>query len=346
MKDCVIVDKKLRQYKGNFHMHTDRSWDSVCPCRQALQEYRSKGFDFCAVTDHEVYWDSDECDDDSFIALSGVESAFILPEAAPEWILCKERFTSLHINLLNDETNGRSGFRHDQVLKRPIDYGIDSWSEYFDYCKKNNQLIIVNHPGWSRLDSEYLLAINSNVAFEVVNSAAYLGGCGTDEGPWDFCLSRGRRLLALSGDDVHRYGSQEYVCGTAFTMLLAEEFSRIGLIKAFKAGRFYPSMGPVIHDMRVVSNVLHLEFSPARQVMIIGRDYACKGFQSPFGELLTSIDWPIKENIKYFRVEIIDEKGRKAWSQAVFPGLWDGRTVALREDPHTPLPEGQRDLQP
>ena len=54
MINCVIVDGSVPQYKGNFHMHTGRSWDCTIPYSEALAEYRQRGYDFCAVTDHEV----------------------------------------------------------------------------------------------------------------------------------------------------------------------------------------------------------------------------------------------------------------------------------------------------
>lgn len=327
-------------------MHTDRSWDSVFPYGEALREYREKGYDFCVVTDHEVYWDSTECDSKDFIALSGVESAFILPEERPYWICDKERFTSLHINLVNDETKGRPGFLHNQVLRRPIDYGISSWNRYIGYCRDKNQLVIVNHPSWSRLSPEYLLAIHGAFAFEVFNSGCLEGGCVTDEAVWDYVLERGKRILALTGDDTHKYGPEHNCCGQAFTMLSAKEFSRKGLVAAIKEGTFYPSTGPRIHDMRIVNDTLHMEFDEASYVRIVGRDFLGKGF-SPLKGTISSIDWDInstKGRLKYFRVEIIDPTGHKAWSQPVFLDGWDESTVALRDDPHTPIPEEQRKL--
>lgn len=343
MKDRVIVDKNIQQYKGNFHMHTGRSWDSVSPYREALREYYEKGYRFCVVTDHEVYWDSTECDTPDFIALSGVENAFITPEEPPYWIMDRSRFTSLHINLINDETRGRSGFLHDQVLKRPIDYGLSSWNSHIQYCRDNNQLVIINHPSWSRMAPEIFLGLQGCFAFEIVNTGSINGGCGTDEYLWDYALERGKRILALAGDDTHRYGPDENCCGGSFTMLSAGEFSRKGLVQAIKDGAFYPSTGPLIHDMRVVNDTLHMEFSEAVRANIIGRDYLAKGFH-PVNRKITSLDWEIKKTLKYFRVEIIDEKGNKAWSQPVFLNDWDGHSPILREDPHTPIPEEQKKL--
>ena len=347
MKDRVVVDRNVKQYKGNFHMHTNRSWDSVFPYGEALREYREKGYDFCVVTDHEVYWDSTECDSGDFIALSGVESAFILPEERPYWILDKEYFRSLHINLVNDETQGRPGFLHDQVLRRPIDYGISSWNRYIEYCRQKNQLVIVNHPDWSRLDPEIFLAIEGCFAFEIINTGDINGGGNTDEALWDYALSRGKRILALSGDDTHKYGPENHECGGSFTMLSASEFSRAGLVRAIKEGTFYPSTGPRIYDMRITDDILHMEFDDAVYVRIVGRDFMGKGFLPQEGKKLNTLDWDInstKKPLKYFRVEIIDERGRKAWSQPVFLNDWDESGVALRDDPHTPIPEEQRKL--
>lgn len=320
-------------------MHTGRSWDCTIPAEEAIREYREKGFQFCAITDHEVYWDSNELDRKDFLTLSGAESAFLIDEEAPDWLLDRRRWKSLHLNLLWDMEKGENGFLHDQVLKRPLDYGLDSWNCYIDYCKKNNQLVILNHPNWSRLDAEILLGIHGAFAFEIWNTDSILGGgCSSDEALWDYCLNRGKRLWALTGDDTHKYGTDYNICGGAFTMVSAREFTKAGLIRAIKEGRFYPSTGPKIYDMRVVDNVLYMEMDPAVSVRIMGGDYMAKGFTPERGRLIHQIAWEIKKGLKYFRVQIYTPDGKMAWSQPVFPGLWDWGAPALREDPHTPIP--------
>jgi hypothetical protein len=173
------------------------------------------------------------------------------------------------------------------------------------------------------------------------------GGGNTDEALWDYALSRGKRILALSGDDTHKYGPENHECGGSFTILSASEFSRAGLVRAIKEGTFYPSTGPRIFDMRITDDILHMEFDDAVYVRIVGRDFMGKGFLPQEGKKLNTLDWDInstKKPLKYFRVEIIDGRGRKAWSQPVFLNDWDGTGVALRDDPHTPIPEEQRKL--
>ena len=343
MKDRIIIDREVPQYKGNFHMHTSRSWDCQVLPEVALQEYRDKGYDFCAVTDHEVYWDSAALDDEHFITLPGMESAFLPDEELPRWLLDRDRFGSLHLNLLWDMTAGENGFCHDEVRMRPRDLGMDSWNRYIDYCRSKNQLVIVNHPGWSRMEPEIFMAIHGVFAFEVWNNGCVVeAGCGDDTALWDECLSRGKRILALTGDDTHDYGTEHHTCGGGFTMVSTGDFSRRGLVAAIKRGNFYPSTGPRIHDMSIVDDVLYMDFDPAASVRIVGRDFLGKAFIPPAGESLCHLEWPVKQTLKYFRVEIRDGQGKVAWSQPVFPNDWDGAEPALREDPHTPIPEEQK----
>ena len=343
MKDRKIIDRQITQYKGNFHMHTQRSWDCEVPPAVALQEYRDKGYNFCAVTDHEVYWDSAELDSADFITLPGMESAFLADEELPRWLLDRDTYTALHINLLWDMTAGPNGFYHDEVRMRPRDWGLDSWNRYIDFCRSQNQLVIVNHPGWSRMAPELFMGIHGAFAFELWNNGCVMeAACDADTALWDYCLTRGKRIYALTGDGTHHYGPEHHTCGGGFTMVQTDDFSRSGLINAIKAGNFYPSTGPKIHDMRIVDNVLYMDFDPALSVRVVTYDPRGKTFVAQKGSALTHIEWPIKENLKYFRVEIRDEKGGVAWSQPVFVNDWDGTEPALREDPHTPIPESQK----
>lgn len=343
MKNRIIIDRQTPQYKGNFHMHTARSWDCRVPPETALQEYRDKGYDFCAVTDHEVYWNSAALDSEDFITLPGMESAFLPDEELPRWLLDRDRFASLHINLLWDMTVGENGFYHDEVRMRPRDLGLDSWNRYIDYCRRQNQLVIINHPGWSRMEPEIFMGIHGAFAFELWNNGCVVeAGCDADTALWDYCLSRGKRIYALTGDDTHDYGPENHTCGGGFTMVQTRDFSRCGLIRAIKAGAFYPSTGPKIYDMRIVDNVLHMEFDPAVSVRIVARDFLGTTFMAEKGSAIRCISWPVKEKLKYFRVEIYDAHGGVAWSQPVFPNDWDCVEPALREDPHTPIPAAQK----
>ena len=318
MKDKVIISPDTAQYKGCVHMHTDRSPDSLFPYAEAAAEYRSKGFSFCVMTDHEVYWDSRELDREDFFVLSGAERAFLPNEAHP-YTLSRTLQKHCHINLIWDETAGPNGYHHDEVIPRPVDWGLGSWNRTIRECGEKNQLVILNHPGWSHLDPEMMLAVEGCFAFEVWNTGAVKDvGYYPDDHFWDYCLDRGKRILAVAGDDTHNYGPDYGICGSCATVVLTDDLSRKGIITALKNGNFYPTTGPRISAMRIENNVLHMDFSPAALVQICGGNRWGKSFYKKPGSEFTSIDWEIKPALNYFRVRITDPEGNTAWSQPVF----------------------------
>lgn len=170
MKDLVLIDRKTAQHKGCVHMHTDRSPDSTVPYAGALAEYREKGFRFCVMTDHEIYWNSREQDREDFIVLAGAERA-LRPNEAHPFLLSGPRQMHCHLNLIWDVTAGPCPYGHDERLPRPIDWGISSWNRLIRSCGEQNQLVIFNHPGWSHVAPETLLAVEGCFALEVWNTA-------------------------------------------------------------------------------------------------------------------------------------------------------------------------------
>lgn len=340
MKDIVIIDKQIPQWKGNMHLHTDRSPDSVAPYLEVLKEHREKGYDFCVVSDHEIYWDSDEADSDTFLTLAGGESSMYI-NPVREWNM-DSRNKVIHVQLIKDVTRTcRKPFVHEERFPRCYDQGLDCMNEYIRYLvEERGQLVQLNHPDWSHMEPEIVLATRHCFAFEVYNhtSTAYLSG-QTDDWRWDYCLKRGRRLLATAGDDSHVYGPGYTQCGGGFTMVCTKEFSKVGLVTALKEGHFYPSMGPKIYDMRIENGVLKMEFSDASHVEIIGRGYSelpryshGKGFPALPGQVLNRLEWEINEKLNYFRVRITGVDGKLAWSQPVFlDDLVDRLPYAERE---------------
>ena len=52
MKHSFFSDKKY-WFKGNTHAHTTRT-DGTCPPDKQVQDYSERGYDFLAITDHNV----------------------------------------------------------------------------------------------------------------------------------------------------------------------------------------------------------------------------------------------------------------------------------------------------
>lgn len=301
-------------------MHTNRSTDCVTHFRDALNEYKTRGYHFCLVSDHECYWDSKEMDTENFCVLSGVEIA-INRNPKRSYILDECLAIRMHFNLIKDVTALASepSFTHGQILQRPVDFGLDSWNECVDLYRKKGHLVMLNHPNWSRLSPEMMLGIQGCFAFEIFNTSSILEvGCNSDDEIWDYCLARGKHIYAAAGDDTHLYGQSGACCGVAFNNVSAQKLCETELVAALKNGNFYPSTGPTIHDMRVSDGVLRMRFSPAQTVRVIGAPGFGKGKTVRPGQALTEFSWKVNETLKYFRVCVLDGQGGKAWSQPVF----------------------------
>ena len=333
MKNLTIIDPSVPQWKGNLHMHTNRSYDCDVDYREALKMYKAKGYHFCLVSDHEVYWDSTEMDDPDFCVLSGMESAFN-PNPVREYLLNYKRAAYMHFNIIKDVTmkDQPSAFHHDQALMRPLDFGLDSWNEHVAWLREQGHIVMLNHPSWSHLPPELMLGIHGCFAFEIYNTSSVLEvGSNSDEERWDYCLQRGKKIYAAAGDDTHTYEGVG-VCGGAFNMVSAPELNAASLIAALKVGSFYPSTGPVFHEMRVEGGQLYLRFSPAKALRIVAAKDFGIGKAMDNGEPFTEFTWKIDESLNYFRVTITDPCGGIAWSQPVM-------LAQLNEEPKWAMPK-------
>lgn len=325
MKNIVFIDSTEKQLKGNIHMHTTRSDGKLSP-EEAIGKYRDAGYDFVMMSDHEIYWDSDAYDTDDFLVLGGTETS-ILMNKQYNWPLnhyrrdldnTRNQHTYMHYNCIKDYAIEDKGqyFKHDEHVPQMTDRGIDSWNEQVNIMRERGNIVILNHPHWSRLAPEMMLASQNITAFEVWNSGD-VNVCGghTDEEIWDYCLTRGKKMLAVAADDSHKY-TIDFHAG--FTMVHCTEFSKAAICRAFKEGKFYASCGPIVHDMRIEDGILKMQFSPVRHVKVVG--YDPNGFNKLYedGQLFDSLEWEINTNMLYFRVELIDENGNKAWMQPIF----------------------------
>ncbi len=318
MKDKIYIDGSLPQWKGNLHLHTTRSDGRATPA-EAMAAYKNAGYDFCVMSDHEVYWNSDELDSEGFIVLGGVESGV---ERNPNtlWEVGGTSNLCLHLHAIRDARSECEPFPHDKKVAHIRDTGVDSWQKNIDYLKSRGNFIILNHPRWSRIEPEQMLSINGYFAVEVYNHCSeVLETTGESEYEWDYCLRRGKHVWAVAADDNHSYAPEDKHCFGGFTMVSAPCLTREALSDGFREGTFYASTGPVIKDMRVTNGVLHMEFSPAQAVRLVAsRDFE-PTLTPPLGQkTFTSIDHKMRTDIRYLRPEVIGPDGKKAWGQPIF----------------------------
>jgi len=88
------------------------------------------------------------------------------------------------------------------------------------------------------------------------------------------------------------------------------------ILNSLKSGCFYSSQGPHIHDIQIDHDKVIVECSPANAVIISGRGSRAT---KTLGSGLTQVCLPLERfRNTYFRITVVDDRNRKAWSNPVW----------------------------
>ncbi len=288
-------------YRGNLHTHSDYS-DGEVSLDEAVKTYQRNGYDFVAITDHFIpqfdfpVVDTRPYRSDDFTTLIGAE---------------------LHAPSLE---NGE--YWHILAVGLPLDF--ESTRENEDgpalaaRAAKAGAFVGIAHPAWYGLTVEDMQSVSSAHAVEVFNQ-----GCAADSDrgeSWhvtDVALTEGYRLNAFAADDAHFRNSHPDVLG-GWTMVKAEELEPDALLGALKAGDFYSSQGPLIHDIAFNGDQSEVEVrtSPVKSMMLIGPK---SRYTATHGAGLTEHRFPLEAFPDgYIRLTVIDESGKRAWSNPIW----------------------------
>ncbi len=181
-------------------------------------------------------------------------------------------------------------------------------------------LCFLCHPFWSLIEGHQLLPLEGHIGVEVFNQTC-LGHTnrGGSEPQWDYLLAHGQAAWGLAVDDAHHPAD----IGGGWIMLRSEDRSPQALLAAIRAGRFYSSTGPGIKQICRYGENLLIQCSPCREAAVLGAfpgsgraSWYMPGLQRPFEEIIL----PVPTSKAWLRVEVIDERGQKAWSN---PFRWE-----------------------
>ena len=101
-------------------------------------------------------------------------------------------------------------------------------------------------------------------------------------------------------------------------MVKAQELTLDNIMEALRTGAFYSTLGPEIVDMALDDKKLTVKCSPAQSIIFKAQCSRGKRVLPSNGERLTEATYNIPEGVKYVRVEVTDETGKKAWSNPFF----------------------------
>ena len=323
-----------RWYRGNTHTHTSAS-DGNAPGIDVARWYKTHGYDFVVITDHELVTDVDPlnaqlAEPGKFLVVRGQEITQKVVDSLAQDGRRQAHVVAIGISqpiLPLGEKGNAVGTTMEAVYARNI-----------DAVRAARGLAQVNHPNfrWSVREAD-IAHVPDSTLYEVWNGHPWVNNLGgrdergriapSAEALWDSLLSRGKILLGVATDDAHEYqpGAFEDPLAThpgrAWIMVRAESLSTPALMTAIRNGDFYASTGVTLDDYRATRSKIELRIAaPSRPEDV--RRYRTR-FIGRGGKVLADVygrsaSYAIKGNEGYVRASITDSNGLQAWTQPLF----------------------------
>ncbi len=309
----IIFTTKKKVYKGNMHMHSTNS-DGYYSPEDAVALYKNNNYDFVALSDHRRYIKTEEFNTENFIVLNAFEMTSE----------CKVTGKLYHIHGIVDESKlvTNKSFKHLQRMPEPKYDSLATTQTIMNDMMDGGMITVLNHPAWSHNSFEEALSLQNYFAIEIYNHKAEVrNGNGSSVAHWDYLLNKGRRVLGLATDDSHNK-SQDHVNGQYFggwIMVNAEELQVQSIVDHIKKGDFYSSTGPEFTDIYIENDQLIVKSSKVKKIKFLtGRLRKDKCVLDMDNQDITQGHYKISGNEVYIRIELVDGKGKRAWSNPIY----------------------------
>lgn len=314
MKDMIYLRQEIPYYKGNLHAHTTMSDGKKSPA-DVVAIFKRHGYQFIALSDHDIYTRTDEYNSEDFIVLPGMEKYG--PEPHPDKNL------GFHLGVIDDPSaSAEHRYAHHQKFSLPPWSGMESLQQVIDEMKAHGNIVIYNHPEWSMNYFHHPEQVSGYFALEIYNQDCEFNphsSYGTAY--WDYLLRRGRRVFGVAADDSHAYDEEaaikDYVGG--WVMVQAEELTQQAIVESLKQGRFYASTGPEIHALSVEDGYVQVTCSECKFIQFKSFEERGKILYQKDASPITEGQIKLRDDIKYVRAECVDFDGYVAWSNPIFP---------------------------
>jgi len=295
--DALPFGRPGRFYKGNLHTHSTNS-DGLYPPEEVIRRYREAGYDFLALSDHFMD-DYDFPVTDTRHLRSDDFTTIVSAELHVGHTRVKELWHILAIGIPADFQRPHADETAPEIAKRAADAGA---------------FVGIVHPGWYGLTTDDAKEITSAHAIEIYNhGSAYEVDRGED---WPFCdqlLNEGWKLSGFATDDAHQL-THDWLGG--WTMVHADDLDPDKLVESLKAGRYYSSQGPELHNVAIDGDEIVVECSPASVISATGKGSRS---ETKLGDGMTECRLPLHRfDDGYVRVTVRDAGNRKAWTNPIW----------------------------
>ena len=331
-----LLPEKGKFYKANLHMHTTVSDGANTP-QEVKEAYQKEGCSIVAFSDHEVMVPHNELTDCNFLALTAFEKSIDCPSSEKSYSFRK----TAHLNLFAKDRNAEicpvmnasevwgNARKYINNKMKQADYRSEySESGLNDIIHKANEsgfLVCLNHPVWSLQNYQDYIGLKGLWGIECYNTGCVIEGYPDTAQPLDDLLRAGQNVFPVYSDDAH--GEKDRFGG--YVMIKAENLEYDTIMNAFEKGDFYSTSAPEIHSLYIEDDILTVECSPVVSITVSTERRSNLHIVSEKESLLTHVEFNLGKYLsesrsaedemrRYFRVTVIDERGRSALSRAYF----------------------------
>ncbi len=302
--------EKLNTYRANLHTHSTTSDGQFTP-DELMSMYSGQGYDIMCMSDHHRTNNLAGINARGMLLISGVELHPNGGRIARSHLLCVDVPEDFDVAVAGDFLSGGS-----------------SMQDVVNAVNACGGLCYFAHPYWCGFRSEEIAALHGLAGIEVYNTSTRYIGRAYNMQIWDELCDMGLLFPALAVDDVHRrrdlFGGWSVIC--------CRERSRECVMAALRAGSFYSSQGPEFTRISFENGIFEAEFSPVTSAIVLSNQ--CRGYCAGvpgfsgdggapeitrlcFDASSLRLDGKSEIECKYLRCQIIDARGRYAWTNPI-----------------------------
>ena len=276
------------RYRVNLHTHTTRSDGAKTP-KEAIELYRTEGYDAIALTDHWVYGSSFVAEN-GLLVLSGIEYD-------TKTLTSDGHFHIVGIGLSEPATLDESA----------------TVQEMIDTVKNAGGLAVLAHPAWSLNSPAQILPLRGVDATEIYNSVSGVHMSRRPDSSLivDMLGTQGRFYPLIADDDTHYYDTD--ACAS-WIMVEAAACTEEAILDAVRKGDFYATRGPEVH-LRKEGDEVVVYSSPVNEIVFLSNQpFSRRVFE---GEGITEARYRPLETETFIRATVRDKNGKEAWTNAL-----------------------------
>ncbi|MEO6598622.1 MAG: CehA/McbA family metallohydrolase [Polyangiaceae bacterium] len=292
--------------KGNIHTHTTLSDGGSSP-EQTIAWYRSHGYQFLALTDHNklsspAHYASQE--GPGFVLISGEE------------VTMTGKGRQVHVNALCTKSRIPGGNFASAAAALSNGIGL---------VRAQGGVALVNHPNFDwALSAMDVIDARDAALLEIASGHPYVHSAGdathpSHEGLWDIALTAGADYMGVGVDDEHHIdvsSDPPATPGRAWISTFGEATEEGAICNALALGHLYASTGIELRRIVVRDRTYGVEpIQPFATVVFIGQGGRELARESPRHSALAT--YTVRGDEVYVRARIELPDGKRAWTPAV-----------------------------